>query len=118
MESVTSPPGCWERCPTTSATSTRSVYPTTCHPARITTLTLSASLQVLFYKVGGTTRISGFLLAAASFGILVAGPGIISLLPVCIVGALIFILAIDLIKEVSPFPDSVEPGQGSSLTTC
>ncbi|ORY75647.1 sulfate transporter family-domain-containing protein [Leucosporidium creatinivorum] len=55
--------------------------------------------SVLFYKVGGTTRISGFLLAAASFGILVAGPGIISLLPVCIVGALIFILAIDLIKE-------------------
>lgn len=56
--------------------------------------------SVLFYKVGGTTRLSGFLLALASFGVLVAGPGIISVLPVCVVGALIFILGIDLVKEV------------------
>ena len=33
--------------------------------------------SVLFYKVGGTTRISGFLLALASFGVLIAGPGVI-----------------------------------------
>ncbi|KAK4058034.1 hypothetical protein OIO90_000773 [Microbotryomycetes sp. JL221] len=55
--------------------------------------------SVLFYRVGGTTRVSGFLLAAANFGVLVAGPGIISYLPVCVVGALIYILAIDLVKE-------------------
>jgi len=55
--------------------------------------------SVLFYKVGGTTRVAGFLLALASFGILLAGPGIISYLPVSVVGALIFILGIDLVKE-------------------
>ena len=55
--------------------------------------------SVLFYKVGGTTRIAGYLLALASFGILLAGPGIISYLPVSVVGALIFILGIDLVKE-------------------
>ncbi|SCV68526.1 BQ2448_647 [Microbotryum intermedium] len=55
--------------------------------------------SVLFYKVGGTTRISGFLLAGASTGVLLAGPGVIGYLPVCVVGALIFILGIDLVKE-------------------
>ncbi|BGP28971.1 hypothetical protein JCM10296v2_000707 [Rhodotorula toruloides] len=55
--------------------------------------------SVLFYRNGGTTRISGFLLAAASVGVLVAGPGIIGFLPVSVVGALIFILGIDLVKE-------------------
>ncbi|KAK4702198.1 sulfate permease, SulP family, partial [Phenoliferia sp. Uapishka_3] len=55
--------------------------------------------SVLFYKVGGTTRISGFLLALASFGVLIAGPGVIGYLPVCVVGALIFILGLDLVKE-------------------
>lgn len=63
----------------------------------------SQSPQVLFYRVAGgleeASRLSGFLLALASFGVLVAGPGIISVLPVSIVGALIFILGIDLIKE-------------------
>lgn len=56
--------------------------------------------SVLFYKVGGTTRISGFLLALASFGVLIMGPGVIGFLPVCVVGALIFILGLDLVKEV------------------
>ncbi|KDE09826.1 hypothetical protein MVLG_00224 [Microbotryum lychnidis-dioicae p1A1 Lamole] len=55
--------------------------------------------SVLFYKVGGTTRISGFLLAGGSTGVLLAGPGVIGYLPVCVVGALIFILGIDLVKE-------------------
>ncbi|KAI5480036.1 sulfate transporter family protein [Pseudohyphozyma bogoriensis] len=55
--------------------------------------------SVLFYKVGGTTRVSGFLLALASTGVLVMGPGVIGYLPVCVVGALIFILGIDLVKE-------------------
>lgn len=56
--------------------------------------------SVLFYKVGGTTRLSGFMLAIASTGVLIAGPGVIGYLPVCVVGALIFILGLDLVKEV------------------
>lgn len=73
--------------------------------------------SVLFYRVAGgleeATRLSGFLLALASFGVLVAGPGIISVLPVSIVGALIFILAIDLIKEVSSFCSERTSGHSS-----
>ncbi|GAA5956958.1 hypothetical protein JCM10213_009307, partial [Rhodosporidiobolus nylandii] len=55
--------------------------------------------SVLFYEVGGTSRISGFLLAGGSLGVLLAGPSIIGYLPVCVVAALIFILGIDLVKE-------------------
>ncbi|GAA5842002.1 hypothetical protein JCM3766R1_005720 [Sporobolomyces carnicolor] len=55
--------------------------------------------SVLFYEVGGTTRIASALLAVSSFGVLVAGPGVIGFLPVCVVAALIFILGIDLVKE-------------------
>ena len=58
------------------------------------------SNSVLFYKVGGNTRLSGFMLAAATAGILVAGPGVIGYLPVSVVSALIFVLGIDLMKEV------------------
>lgn len=58
--------------------------------------------SVLFYKVGGDTRLSGFLLALATAGVLVVGPGVIGYLPVSVVGALIFILGLDLVKEVSP----------------
>ncbi|GAA6055562.1 hypothetical protein JCM3770_002489 [Rhodotorula araucariae] len=55
--------------------------------------------SVLFIQNGGTTRISGFLLALGSVGVLLAGPGLIGYLPVCVVAALIFILGIDLVKE-------------------
>ncbi|GAA5908062.1 Vsb1p [Sporobolomyces salmoneus] len=55
--------------------------------------------SVLFYKVGGSTRTASSLLALSSFGVLVAGPGVIAYLPICVVAALIFILAIDLVKE-------------------
>ncbi|GAA5922609.1 Vsb1p [Sporobolomyces koalae] len=55
--------------------------------------------SVLFYEVGGTTRIASSLLAVSSFGVLVAGPGVIGFLPICVVAALIFILGIDLVKE-------------------
>ncbi|TFK22839.1 hypothetical protein FA15DRAFT_671086 [Coprinopsis marcescibilis] len=54
---------------------------------------------LLFYRVGGDSRISGFLLAVATFGLLVIGTGPISYLPVMVVGALIFVLGIDLVKE-------------------
>ncbi|EIN04492.1 sulfate anion transporter [Punctularia strigosozonata HHB-11173 SS5] len=54
---------------------------------------------LLFYRVGGDTRISGFLLALATAILLVIGTGPIAYLPVMVVGALIFVLGIDLVKE-------------------
>ncbi|KAG8798649.1 hypothetical protein FRC16_006812 [Serendipita sp. 398] len=54
---------------------------------------------VLFYRVGGTTRLAGFLLACATAGIMLAGTTPIGYLPVMVVGALIFVLGIDLVRE-------------------
>ncbi|KLO11977.1 sulfate anion transporter [Schizopora paradoxa] len=54
---------------------------------------------LLFYRVGGTTRISGILLAAATMVLLVVGTSPIGFIPVMLVGALIFVLGIDLVKE-------------------
>ncbi|KAI0727658.1 sulfate transporter family-domain-containing protein [Fomitopsis betulina] len=54
---------------------------------------------LLFYRVGGTTRIAGFMLAAATAILLVIGTGPIAYIPVMVVGALIFVLGIDLVKE-------------------
>ncbi|PWN52895.1 hypothetical protein IE53DRAFT_360421 [Violaceomyces palustris] len=55
--------------------------------------------SVLFYRVGGGSRLSGIMLAIGTFFIMIAGPGCIGFLPVMIVGALIFVLGIDLAKE-------------------
>ncbi|KAF7291504.1 Sulfate transporter family protein [Mycena kentingensis (nom. inval.)] len=54
---------------------------------------------LLFYRVGGGTRIAGFLLAIATAGLLLIGTGPIAYIPVMVVGALIFVLGIDLCKE-------------------
>jgi len=54
---------------------------------------------LLFYRVGGDTRISGFLLAGANVLLLLVGTGPIAYIPVMVVGALIFVLGIDLVKE-------------------
>ncbi|KAH9847094.1 sulfate transporter family-domain-containing protein [Lenzites betulinus] len=54
---------------------------------------------LLFYRVGGDTRVSGFLLAGATTVLLLVGTGPISYIPVMVVGALIFVLGIDLVKE-------------------
>ncbi|THU94065.1 hypothetical protein K435DRAFT_168393, partial [Dendrothele bispora CBS 962.96] len=54
---------------------------------------------LLFYRVGGTTRISGFLLALATLGLLMMGTGPIAYIPIPVVSALIFVLGIDLVKE-------------------
>lgn len=54
---------------------------------------------VLFYRVGGTTRVSGFLLAGATAVLLFIGTGPIAFIPVMVVGALIFVLGFDLVKE-------------------
>ncbi|KAF8597296.1 hypothetical protein BDV93DRAFT_596956 [Ceratobasidium sp. AG-I] len=54
---------------------------------------------LLFYRVGGGTRYAGFLLACGSVLLLFIGTGPISYIPVMVVGALIFVLGIDLVKE-------------------
>lgn len=50
-------------------------------------------------RSGGDSRIAGVMLAAATFGILVVGPIIIGFIPIMVVGALIFYLGLDLLKE-------------------
>ncbi|KAI9738634.1 MAG: hypothetical protein M1834_008139 [Cirrosporium novae-zelandiae] len=55
--------------------------------------------SLLFIRVGGTSRVAGIMLAIGSFGILVIGPGLIGLIPIMMVGALIFMLGIDLVIE-------------------
>ncbi|KAF7293231.1 Sulfate transporter family protein [Mycena chlorophos] len=54
---------------------------------------------LLFYRVGGDTRAAGFLLALATGGMLLIGTAPIAYIPVMVVGALIFVLGIDLCKE-------------------
>ncbi|KAF7290582.1 Sulfate transporter family protein [Mycena indigotica] len=54
---------------------------------------------LLFYRVGGGTRVAGFLLALATAGMLLIGTGPIAYIPVMVVAALIFVLGIDLCKE-------------------
>ncbi|RMZ88819.1 hypothetical protein DV736_g3948, partial [Chaetothyriales sp. CBS 134916] len=55
--------------------------------------------SLLFMDSGGNDRLAGLLLAAATFGILVAGPVIIGYIPIMVVGALIFLLGIELLEE-------------------
>ncbi|KAK7036773.1 hypothetical protein VNI00_011439 [Paramarasmius palmivorus] len=54
---------------------------------------------LLFYRVGGVTRVAGFLLVIANCVLLWIGTGPIAYLPVTVVGALIYVLGIDLVKE-------------------
>ena len=54
---------------------------------------------ILFMRSGGDSRIAGVLLAVATFGILVVGPVLIGYIPVMVVGALIFFLGFELIRE-------------------
>ncbi|EMD35753.1 hypothetical protein CERSUDRAFT_52921 [Gelatoporia subvermispora B] len=54
---------------------------------------------LLFYRVGGTTRMAGFMLAGATALLLFIGTAPIAYIPVMVVGALIFVLGIDLVKE-------------------
>lgn len=53
----------------------------------------------MFISNGGNNRLAGLLLAAATFGVWVAGPGMIGYVPVMVVGALIFYLGIALLEE-------------------
>lgn len=53
----------------------------------------------MFIANGGDSRLAGSLLAAATAAVWVAGPAMIGYIPICLVGALIFLLGIDLMKE-------------------
>ena len=55
--------------------------------------------SILFIANGGDSRIAGFLLAMATTAVWVSGPAMIGYIPVCLVGALIFLLGIELIEE-------------------
>ncbi|PYI12411.1 sulfate transporter family protein [Aspergillus sclerotiicarbonarius CBS 121057] len=55
--------------------------------------------SLLFIDSGGNSRLAGVMLAAATAGILVIGPVIIGFIPVMVVGALIFLLGIELMQE-------------------
>lgn len=55
--------------------------------------------SVLFVRSGGDSRIAGVMLAVATFGVLISGPIIIGYIPIMVVGALIFFLGFDLLRE-------------------
>ncbi|KAJ5305010.1 uncharacterized protein N7443_004670 [Penicillium atrosanguineum] len=55
--------------------------------------------SLLFIASGGESRLAGLMLAAATAGIMVIGPVIIGYIPVMVVGALIFLLGIELLQE-------------------
>ncbi|KAJ9639292.1 hypothetical protein H2204_003903 [Knufia peltigerae] len=55
--------------------------------------------SLLFMDSGGSDRLAGLMLAAATFGVLLAGPVIIGYIPIMVVGALIFLLGIELLEE-------------------
>ena len=55
--------------------------------------------SVLFIDNGGNSRLAGYLLAAATAGLWVAGPVVIGFVPVMVVGTLIYQLGIELAQE-------------------
>ncbi|KIN96770.1 hypothetical protein M404DRAFT_16850 [Pisolithus tinctorius Marx 270] len=54
---------------------------------------------LMFYRVGGGNRIAGLMLALVTLLILMVGTAPVAYIPVVVVGALIFALGIDLVKE-------------------
>ncbi|KAI9294301.1 hypothetical protein K502DRAFT_292471 [Neoconidiobolus thromboides FSU 785] len=57
------------------------------------------SNSVIFIRSGGGSRVAGLLLALCTFIILLLGPSIVGFIPTPLVGALIFHMGIELIKE-------------------
>ncbi|KAF9695826.1 hypothetical protein EKO04_006211 [Ascochyta lentis] len=55
--------------------------------------------SVMFIANGGDSRVAGALLAVATTAVWIAGPAMVGYIPICLVGALIFLLGIDLMKE-------------------
>ncbi|KAA8897851.1 sulfate transporter family-domain-containing protein [Sphaerosporella brunnea] len=57
------------------------------------------SNSILFMRAGGDSRVAGVMLAIGTFAIMVAGPAVVGYIPVMVVGALIFLLGIELMRE-------------------
>lgn len=55
--------------------------------------------SVLFIRSGGNSRLAGIMLAAATTGMWMIGPGIIGYIPIMVVGSLIFYLGMELMRE-------------------
>ncbi|KAF2796217.1 sulfate transporter family protein-like protein [Melanomma pulvis-pyrius CBS 109.77] len=55
--------------------------------------------SILFIENGGDSRVAGVFLALATTAVWMAGPAMIGYIPVCLVGALIFLLGIELMEE-------------------
>ena len=55
--------------------------------------------SLLFIRSGGNSRVAGILLAFGTGGLLVMGPNVIGYIPIMVVGALIFLLGIELMRE-------------------
>ncbi|KAI9677268.1 MAG: hypothetical protein M1829_002610 [Trizodia sp. TS-e1964] len=55
--------------------------------------------SLLFIRSGGDSRVAGVMLALATFGVMAIGPTIIGYIPIMVVGALIFLLGIELMRE-------------------
>ncbi|KAJ2827324.1 hypothetical protein GGI24_002677, partial [Coemansia furcata] len=57
------------------------------------------SNSLLFIRSGGNSNLAGMMLCAATFGIFFSGPAIIGFIPTMVVGALIFHLGLELLRE-------------------
>lgn len=55
--------------------------------------------SLLFLDSGGNHRLAGIMLAIATVGVLIVGPVIIGYIPIMVVGALIYMLGIELMEE-------------------
>lgn len=55
--------------------------------------------SVLFIRAGANDRLAGIMLAIATAAVMIAGPVVIGYIPVCVVGALIYLLGYELLKE-------------------
>ncbi|KAI9804292.1 MAG: hypothetical protein M1833_007099 [Piccolia ochrophora] len=55
--------------------------------------------SLLFIRSGGDNRVAGVMLAFGTFGIMAIGPTLIGYIPIMVVGALIFLLGLDLLRE-------------------
>lgn len=55
--------------------------------------------SVLFIRAGADSPFAGYMLAVLTFAVMVIGPVIVSFIPICIVGSLIFLLGYELLVE-------------------
>ncbi|KAI1065680.1 hypothetical protein LB507_000286 [Fusarium sp. FIESC RH6] len=59
---------------------------------------------VFFMRSGGNSRLAGYMLAAATFGVMIIGPSLIGFIPVMMVGTLIYDLGFELLLEALWLP--------------